>query len=106
MAISQRSRDLRLLIVLLTTPVLIVGVLIFYATRPVIPCSVLRQIRPGDGEQKLLALLGEPAEKIHDQWIYEHWLGPFGAGWVSISLNPGGKVSGINDESAFACDCR
>ena len=104
MEFSQRSRDLRLLIAVLTSPLLIVGVLIHYAMQPVIPCSILRQIQLGDAEQKLLALLGEPAEKIDgQQWIYEHSLG---AGWVSISLDAEGKVTDINDESAFACGCR
>lgn len=69
-----------------------------FALRPAVPIWKLKQVETGMTKQQVRDVLGEPQDIGDGEWTYSEWGNP---GWVEISFDRSGRVTHINDESAF-----
>ncbi len=96
---GQKIRySLRLLLAIL----LVASVVLFlirWSLGPVVSKSLLNQVKAGTSKERVVEKLGLPTHKhSENEWYYTRFCNP---GWVEIMFDNEGKVSGLNDESAF-----
>lgn len=78
------------------------ALLVFAAQKlygPVFPKHHLERIQSGMSKDEVRSILGTPQKANAIEWTYWHSPNP---GWVEIWFDRRGRVSSVNDESAFS----